>query len=188
MSFLRKRWVLLRHPHADIQFQGPVYLGPGFSLHIQGEGSFIVGPRVEFRRDFRCEVHYGGKVVIGADARFTYNVLIQCGTTIEIGERCIFGQATGIFDGNHRFRDLDVPMLEQGYDNRPIHVFDDAIVTSKCTVIADIGTRTYVGANSVVSRDLPAYCVAAGAPARVLDYFGPEGGEPEELRLEAAEP
>lgn len=44
MSWLRKRWLLFRHPHAEIVFQGPVYLGPGFSLHVPGKGRFIVGP------------------------------------------------------------------------------------------------------------------------------------------------
>jgi len=44
-----------------------------------------------------------------------------------------------------------------------------------------IGTRSVIGANAVVSRSIPAYCLAAGVPARVLDYFGPEGSEPAEL-------
>jgi hypothetical protein len=48
MSWLRKRWVLLLHSHADIRFNGPVYLGPGFSLHIPRGGTFIVGAGVEF--------------------------------------------------------------------------------------------------------------------------------------------
>ena len=41
MSALRKRWVLLRHPHAEIRFGRGVYLGPRFSLHMPGEGAFI---------------------------------------------------------------------------------------------------------------------------------------------------
>ena len=73
-------------------------------------------------------------------------------------------------------------MLQQGYALSPVTVSDHVTTTTKCTIIADIGERTFVGANSVVSRPLPAFCVAAGAPARVIDYFGPPGQEPEELR------
>jgi acetyltransferase-like isoleucine patch superfamily enzyme len=108
----------------------------------------------------------------------TYDVLMQCATSIEIGERCMFGQSTMVVDGNHRFRDLDRPMLDQGYDFRPITIADDATITTKCTIIADVGTRAFVGANTVVTRDVPPYCVMAGAPARVIDYFGPPGQEP----------
>ena len=174
MSWLRKRWVLMRHPHANVVFHDPVYLGPGFSLHIPDSGTFIAGPRVEFRRGFRAEVVGDGRIEIGADSAFTYGVVMQCSTSIVIGERCMFGQATLIVDGNHRFRDLDTPMLQQGYDFQPIVIEDDVTVTTKCTIMAPIGTRAFIGANTVVTKPVPAYTVAAGAPARVVDYFGPE--------------
>jgi acetyltransferase-like isoleucine patch superfamily enzyme len=178
MSELRKRWVLLRHPHATIRFEGPVYLGPGFSLHIPDSGTFIVGPGVEFRRGFRAEVEGDGRITIGAGSICTYSVLMQCTTSIDIGERVMFGQATIVVDGQHRFRDLDRPMLEQGYDFTPLTIGDDATITSKCTIMADVGRRAFVGANAVVTRPVPDYCVAVGAPARAVEYFGPDGEGP----------
>lgn len=181
MSRLRKRWAILRNPAADIVFTEPVYLGPGFSLHMPDGGTFRAGPATEFRRNFRAEVGPEGRIEIGARCVFTYDVVMQCSTSIVIGDHCMFGQATLVVDGNHRFRDLDRPMLEQGYEFRPLRIADHATVTTKCTIIADLGERAYVGANSVVSKPVPAFCVAAGVPARVLDYFGPAGGEPAEL-------
>ena len=171
-SAARKRWLLLRHPHVDIRFDGPVYLGPGFSLFCPEGGTFHVGPGVEFRRGFRCELH-GGTVRIGAGSVFTYYVLVQCTGTIDIGERCMFGQSTIVVDGNHRFKDLTKPMLAQGYDLRPIRIGDDATITTKCTIIADVGERAFVGANSVVTKDVPPYTVVAGVPAKVIEEFGP---------------
>jgi acetyltransferase-like isoleucine patch superfamily enzyme len=182
MSWLRKRWVIFRNPHAQIEFQGPVYLGPGFSLDMPRGGTFVVGPGVEFRRGFRAEFGAADtRITIGAASVFTYDVVIQCTTSIEIGRHCMFGQATLVVDGNHRFRDLEQPMLAQGYDFHPLTLADHVTTTTKCTIMADIGERTFVGANSVVTKPLPAYCVAAGVPARVIDYFGPPGQEPAEL-------
>jgi len=181
MSWLRQRWVLLRHPHANIQFGRGVYLGPRFSLDIPGEGTFIVGDGVEFRRDFRAEISGGGRITIGQGTHFTYSVLIQCSTTIAIGERAMFGQSSIVLDGQHRFRDITRPMLEQGYDFHEIRIADDATVTTKCTIMADVGEHAFVGANSVVTRPVPAYTVVVGAPARPIDYYGPPGGEPGEL-------
>jgi len=174
MSALRKRWVVFRNPDATIRFGAGTYLGPGFSLHMPFGGTFATGEGVEFRRDFRAEL--GGpdaRIEFGPGCSCTYGVLIQCSTTIEIGARCMFGQSTIVIDGNHRFRDLDRPMLEQGYDFRAIHIADDATITSKCTIIANVGARAFVGANAVVTRPIPPYSVAAGVPARVIEYFGP---------------
>ena len=181
MSWLRRRWVLLRHPHATIRFGRGVYIGPGFSLDIPGEGSFIVGDDVEFRRDFRAEISGTGRITIGSGTHFTYSVVIQCTTVIEIGERAMFGQSTIVMDGQHRFRDITRPMLEQGYDFHELRIADDATVTTKCTIMADIGEHAFVGANSVVTRPVPAFTLAVGAPARPIEYYGPPGGEPEEL-------
>ena len=171
-SELRKRWVLARNPHVDIRFEGPVYLGPGFSLFAPEGGTFHVGPYVEFRRGFRCELHHGS-VRIGRGSVFTYDVLVQCSSSIEIGERCMFGQSTIVVVGNHRFRDLTKPMLEQGYDLQPIRIGDDVTVTTKCTIIADLGERAFVGANSVVTRPVEPYTVVAGVPAKVIETYGP---------------
>jgi acetyltransferase-like isoleucine patch superfamily enzyme len=157
------------------------YIGPGFSIHAPAEATFVAEPGCEFRRNFRCELSPGAKVTIGAGTRFTYDVLIQCGTTIEIGERVMFGQSTAIFDGNHRFKDHTRPMLDQGYDFRPIRIHDDATITTKCTIVADVGEHSFIGANSVVSREIPAYVLAVGVPARPIEYYGPVGGEPPEL-------
>jgi acetyltransferase-like isoleucine patch superfamily enzyme len=41
------------------------------------------------------------------------------------------------------------------------------------TIIADTGERAVIGANTVVSRDIAAFCVAVGTPARVIEYMGP---------------
>jgi acetyltransferase-like isoleucine patch superfamily enzyme len=37
-----------------------------------------------------------------------------------------------------------------------------------------------------VSRPIPPYCLAAGVPARVLDYYGPPGQEPEEYKARSS--
>ena len=55
MSWLRKRWVRFRNPHADIRFGRGTYLGPGFSLDMPFGGTFVTGEDVEFRRNFRAE-------------------------------------------------------------------------------------------------------------------------------------
>jgi len=142
-------WVRATHSHCHVEFQGPVFLGPGFSLHIPDHGTLIVGPGVEFRRGFHCEIAANGKVVIGAGSAFTYDCLIQCSTLIEIGERCMFAQSTVIVDGNHRFRDTTRPALEQGYDFRDIHIGNDVGAGQTDGVVTGNRTRVKIVKNKV---------------------------------------
>ena len=183
MSALRKRWVIFRNPRATIRFGKHTYCGPGFSLHMPFGGTFITGERVEFRRKFRAEVGAEGRIEIGTGSYCTYDVIISCDTTISIGERVGLAQCTYIADGSHRYKDLDKPFLEQGYNYRPIRIEDDAQIHSKCTIVNSIGRRAIIGANAVISRPIPPYCLAAGVPARVIDYYGPPGQEPPELSV-----
>ena len=186
-SEIRKRWILLSHPHANIRFEGPVHIGPGFSLFIPHRGTFVVGPNVEFRRGFRIEIIGDGRVVIGANCVFSYYSVIQCAGSIEIGEGCGFGQSCMIVDGNHRFEDFDQPFMHQGFELRAIRIGNECGVLTKTTVINDIGDRAQVGANSVVAKPIPPYCMAVGVPARVVRYFGPDDQRPAAL-TEGADP
>ena len=173
MSRLRKWWVLLRHRHATIRFTEPVHLGRGFSLHIPDGGTFVAGPYVEFRRNFRAEISGDGRIEIGAHTIFTYDNLIQCSTSVTIGRGCLFAFAASIVDGNHRFRDTARPIVAQGYDYRPITIGDDVGVMAKATVINDVGERSFVGANSVVTKPVPPFTVTAGVPAQVIESLDP---------------
>lgn len=173
-SDVRRLMVKATHLHAHVEFRGPVRIGPGFQLDIPDAGTLIVGPGVDFRSGFKCEINGSGRVEVGMGTTFTSNALIQCSTSIVIGERCGFGQSVLIVDGYHRYRDPDVHWLEQGYDYRPIRIGDGAGISDKCTIQADIGERAMIASGSVVNRPIPAYCLAVGAPARVVSYFGPK--------------
>jgi acetyltransferase-like isoleucine patch superfamily enzyme len=119
------------------------------------------------------EVNDAGRVEVGADTQFTYNCVIQCSTSIVIGERCTFGAGSVLVDGNHRFRDADTPVREQGYEFRPLRIGDDVWVGAGAVVMADLGERAVVGANAVVVEPVAPYTVVGGVPARVLSTFGP---------------
>lgn len=180
-SGLRQRWVKLRNPRATIRFGPGCYLGPRFSLHMPHGGTFLAGAGTEFRRGFRAEFGSGDAVVrIGEGCYLTYDVVVACSTTIEIGDRVGIGQASFVVDGSHRYRDHTKTFLEQGYDYRPLRIESDAQLHSKVTVMADIGERAIIGANAVVTKPVPAFSVAAGVPARVIDTYGPGAVEPED--------
>jgi acetyltransferase-like isoleucine patch superfamily enzyme len=184
-SDARKVAIRLTHRHCRVEFQGPVRLGPGFELHIPNAGTLIVGPGVDFRRRFYCEISGHGEVIIGGGTTFTSETMIQCTTSVRIGARSAFGQSTFIVDGSHEFRDHTRHWAQQPDKHRPITIGPGVMVNSKCTILNDIGERAVIAANAVVTRPVPAYCLAGGVPAKVLEYFGPPEQRPPGLPARA---
>ncbi|MGH9300914.1 MAG: acyltransferase [Acidimicrobiales bacterium] len=182
-SRARRQLILATHLHCHVEFGQNVTIGSDFTLDIPHAGSLVIGDEVQFRRGFHCEISGGGRVSIGAGTVFTAYGLIQCTTSIDIGSRCIFAQSAMIVDGNHRFRDPDLPISEQGYEYTPIHIGDDAMILTKCTILNDVGKHSVIAAGSVVTKPIPAYCLAGGAPAKVLEYFGPPEMRPADATL-----
>jgi len=181
MSRIRRRWVVLRHPYATIDIHPTAYLGPGFSLHITGPGTFVAGPGCEFRLGFRAEIAGEGRIEFGEGCICTYYTLMHCTTAITCGDQVMIGQSALVVDGQHRYRDPTQPILAQGYDYTPLTLGDGVAIAAKVSIMASVGERTFVGANAVVTRDLPAFCLALGAPAKPVEYYGPPGQEPAEL-------
>jgi acetyltransferase-like isoleucine patch superfamily enzyme len=163
------------HRHAHLHIHRHAFAGPGFRLEIPGGGTLEVGPGVQFRRDFYCEISGDGRVSIGAGTIFGVDATIQCSTSVEIGEGCLIGSSVTIADGSHRFRDWSKSVSAQGYDFRPIVIGTGALVHSNCTIVASVGYRAVIGANSLVNKAVPDYTLVGGVPARVLEYFGPPG-------------
>lgn len=176
---LRLAWVRWANRHADVSFGPRCRLGPGFHLDVPGPGRFRAGRAVDFRRHFVCEIGGSGSVEIGDSCVFTFGAVIQCSTTVVIEPGCSIGAGALVVDGSHRFRDHTVPMRQQGFDYRPVTIGRGATVSAHATVLADVGPGAFVGAGAVVTSPVPAFCLAVGAPARAVEYFGPPGEGPE---------
>jgi acetyltransferase-like isoleucine patch superfamily enzyme len=98
-------------------------------------------------------------------------VMIDSLELVEIGEHCMLANGCYVTDSSHRFDDPDRPVPWQGFTSKgPTRLGNNVwcgtnvVVTTGVT----IGDRCVIGANSVVTSDVPPFSVAAGVPARVL--------------------
>src|SRR2546423_1777027 len=78
---------------------------------------------------------------------------------ITIGSHCMFANYCFVADADHRYDDATVPVTWQGMQPKgPVKIEDNCWFGTNCVVTGGvtIGERTVVGANSVVTKDLPA--------------------------------
>lgn len=185
MSELRKRWIVLRHPQATIRFEGPVRIGRRARVNMPGAGTLIVGPNVEIRPDCLIDVSGRGRIVIGEGCLLNVGTILASTTSLELSKRCIIGPHCYISDGTHSYAgDMSKPFMDRGYEYAAVRLGEDVGVGTKCTVIASMGDKSMVGANSLVRTPIPPFYGTGGVPARLIRYLGPPETEPEESKRE----
>jgi len=113
----------------------------------------------------------GAEVMIGRETGLS-GVVVYSKTSIKIGRRVKLGANCLIMDHD------DHPEDARSGIPKPIQIEDDVWLGANVHVMkgVKIGCGALVGANSVVTKDLPPHCVAVGAPAKVVRMLsGPEG-------------
>jgi acetyltransferase-like isoleucine patch superfamily enzyme len=143
----------------------------GNVLEMLLEGRLELGEHVLFEPNVWLTGPDPARIRIGGGTFLNLGVMVAAMNLVEIGEHCMFANGCFVTDANHRFDDPELPITWQGFTTKgPTRIGDNVwcganvVVTSGVT----IGRRSVVGANSVVTNDLPPFSIAAGAPARVL--------------------
>jgi acetyltransferase-like isoleucine patch superfamily enzyme len=92
---------------------------------------------------------------------------------VVLGQNVLTANGVYISDNLHGFEDIHTPVLLQPVQFKAeVHIGDGAwLGENVCVIGASVGRNCVIGANAVVTKDIPDYCVAIGAPARVIKRF-----------------
>lgn len=120
------------------------------------------------------EQNFNPQLVIGSNCNFGAYNHITCINKIVIGNYCLTGKWVTISDNSHGCTDKEY--LMQHPDSReviskgPVIIGNNVWIGDKATILPSvtIGDGAVIGAGSVVTKDVPAYCVVGGNPARVI--------------------
>ena len=122
---------------------------------------------------FDPQINIGGNVSIG------FGCTLSCVNSIEIGDDVTIGDNVYIADSSHEYRDIRHGILDQPLLPGRVFIGQGAWVGYGAFIAGNVslGEHSVVGANSVVTRSVPAYTVVAGAPARPVKRYSHELGE-----------
>ena len=111
------------------------------------------------------------KVIIGNDVVIGRYNIISSKNLIKIGNYCRFGSFVQILDNGHGF-EKETLIKDQDAIIRETIIGDDVWVGVGAKIImgVTIGNGAVIGANSVVTKDIPSYAIAVGVPAKVIKY------------------
>lgn len=147
--------IITRNPHLD---------GPDLPA---SDARIVIGDRCVIN----SFTHFGamGRIVLGNDVGIASGVCIE-------DHHYLFEHATA-----------ERPLKKQPFRVADVVLEDGCMIGEHAVILAGVtvGANSWVGANAVVTRDVPAYSIVAGVPAQVVRQMDPSSGEWRRVRADA---
>jgi maltose O-acetyltransferase len=123
------------------------------------------GETVWMQPPFFCD--YGSNIELGERVFFNFNCVVLDVCRVRIGDFTLFGPAVQILTPLHP---LDADLRRSQELGKPVEIGSDVWVGGGALILPGvrIGSRSVIGAGSVVTRDVPEGVLAAGNPCRVI--------------------
>jgi maltose O-acetyltransferase len=123
------------------------------------------GESVWMQPPFFCD--YGSNIELGERVFFNYNCVVLDVCRVRIGDFTLFGPGAQILTPLHP---LDPELRRREEFGKPVEIGSDVWVGGGALILPGvrIGSRSVIGAGSVVTRDVPEEVLAAGNPCRVI--------------------
>jgi maltose O-acetyltransferase len=123
------------------------------------------GESVWMQPPFYCD--YGSNILLGERTFFNFNCVVLDVCQVKIGDFTQFGPAVQIYTATHP---MNAEKRREQESGKPIEIGSDVWVGGGAIICPGvrIGSKSVIGAGSVVTRDIPDGVFAAGNPCRVI--------------------
>ncbi|HKU28106.1 MAG TPA: acyltransferase [Candidatus Sulfotelmatobacter sp.] len=112
----------------------------------------------------------GRNLTVGDDVDFAHGVLVTTGGGLQIGSRTLIGYGARILTSNHRIPPVPERIFDAGHDEAPVVIGSDVWIGSNAIVLpgVTIGEGAVIAAGSVVTKDVAAWSIVGGVPAKTI--------------------
>ncbi|MCK5161920.1 MAG: acyltransferase [Candidatus Aureabacteria bacterium] len=119
-----------------------------------------------------ASLRWGKNISLGKNSHINQYCCVWASenSKIVMGDNLLMGPGVKVFSSNHTFKDVNIPMNIQSYQEKDIIIGDNVWLGANVVVVAGvkIGDGSIVAAGAVVTKDIPSYSIAGGIPARVI--------------------
>ena len=114
--------------------------------------------------------YYKNKMLIGSGSWIGPQSFLHSAGGLSIGKNVGIGPGVKIITSHHKAANLTKPILHSGLLFKKVTIEDSSDIGVGTVILpgVTIAKGAIIGAGSVVTKDIPAHCIALGNPARVL--------------------
>ncbi len=156
----------------DIRIAAPFYVKGKEYIQFSGFFQSHPGLRIDCF-DYYAGHQYHPHLYLGKNVICNYHCHIGVINEVTIGDNVLMGSRVLITDHQHgQFTEeqRDIPWAERALISKPVHIEDNVWLGENVCVMpgVTIGKGSVIGANAVVTHNIPPYSMAVGVPARVI--------------------
>jgi acetyltransferase-like isoleucine patch superfamily enzyme len=120
-----------------------------------------------------CNRDYHPIFTIDDFSQIHQNCHITCAEAIKIGKNVVIVSNVTITDIIHPHVDISNPINRNPIITKPVIIDDECYIYNNVVILpgVKIGKHSIIGANSVVNKSIPQYCIAVGNPAVVIKRY-----------------
>ena len=147
----------------------------GVRFEVAQGGSLVIEDDVWLRTDIApvfLRVGKGARIKIGAASQLSACMLTSK-KEVTVGQFCLIGMGTRIFDSDQHSVDIDHPEVAL-----PVHIEDHVWIAADVTILrgVTVGDNSVVGTRSLVQRSVEPHTVVSGVPAKLYGKVGDRSG------------
>ncbi len=150
-------------------------LGDNVKINALSKSGIIFGNNVTIQNNTIIECtgvinELGEGLIVGNNVGIAPNCFFQIRGQVNIGSNVLFGPGVYLFSENHRHNETDMFINEQGTNRIGVNILDGVWIGSRSVILdgVTIGKNSIIAAGSVVTKNVPAYEVWGGTPAKLI--------------------
>jgi acetyltransferase-like isoleucine patch superfamily enzyme len=162
-----------------IRYQKGMWIHPNVQICAK-KAKLKFSRNVILHKGVRIDIAGGGTLALGEGTSINTYSRIECGCLVVLGNNVLIGPNVYISDRSHTYDNILIPIKDQGYTIKgKLEIGDNTWIGIHACVIGNvkIGKGCVIGANAVVTKDIPDYSVVVGNPARIVKQYNTESGK-----------
>lgn len=149
--------------HSSVRISGSVQFDTRYG------GTITVGNNTELLTGVLL-MTYGGNILIGNYCSINPYTILYGHGNLTIGNNVLIAAHCVLIPANHKFADISIPINSQGITKKGITIEDDVWIGTGCKILdgVTIGKGAVIAAGAVVNKDVQAYTIVGGVPAKII--------------------
>lgn len=175
INFIIKRSKIWRKEFKNFGINSNIY----YPFIITGKESIDIGENTIILKNSRIQNYTAkngltNKIKIGNNCYIGYNFTILNASIVNIGDNVLIASNVMITSENHGMNpESNINYSEQPLITKPVEIDSGVWIGQNVCILPGtrIGKKSIIGANSVVTKDVPEYSIAVGSPAKVIKKY-----------------